>query len=229
MSQDYSVQTILDLACAAQRLNGSYLKETTPFYSDDGKILGYKWANKMLIITTLDPTLPSASHTEFPPPILKPTMEDRVLAENIKLHFRKFMFTAVDGTNDFATSINSILTGDTVDLSQFGYVACLPSTYIRDVMQTRVKKAAKTTEGYLADIGENITDTDAEIIESIKSKNFEGYNICAIINNNMASWISKTDLAVGPCVIVKAKVKDHSKHWKHDNPVTRLNYVKAAQ
>ena len=61
------------------------------------------------------------------------------------------------------------------------------------------------------------------------NKNFEGYNIDAIINNKMVSWISKTGLELGACVIVKAKIKDHTKHWKHQNDVTRLNYVKAAQ
>jgi hypothetical protein len=45
----------------------------------------------------------------------------------------------------------------------------------------------------------------------------------------MVSWINKTSLDLGAGVIVKAKVKDHSKHWKHQNDVTRLNYVKAAQ
>jgi len=41
--------------------------------------------------------------------------------------------------------------------------------------------------------------------------------------------LNKTNLDLGPCVIVKAKVKDHNKHWKHQNDVTRLNFVKAAQ
>ena len=81
----------------------------------------------------------------------------------------------------------------------------------------------------MADIGSNLFDLDAEIIESSKSKNFEGYNISAIINNRMASWINKTSLELGNCVIIKAKVKDHTKHWKHGNDVTRLNYVKAVQ
>jgi hypothetical protein len=45
----------------------------------------------------------------------------------------------------------------------------------------------------------------------------------------MASWLNKTDLNLGACVINKAKVKDHTKHWKHQNDVTRLNFVKAAQ
>jgi DNA-directed RNA polymerase specialized sigma54-like protein len=106
----------------------------------------------------------------------------------------------------------------------------LPSVYVRDVAQTKVKRAASQTEqGYLAEIGSTVKDLDAEIISSVKSKNFEGYNIDAIISNKMTSWLNKTNLDLGPCVVVKAKVKDHTKHWKHQNDVTRLNFVKAAQ
>jgi len=161
---------------------------------------------------------------------LKVIPEDVAQAEEIRKYFRKFLFGAIEGENDFQTNINSILSGDLVKVNQFGYVACLPSVYVRDVAQTKVKRAARTVdEGYLAEIGSTINDLDAEIISSIKSKNFEGYNIDAIINNRMVSWLNKINLNLGACVIVKAKVKDHSKHWKHGNDVTRLNYVKAAQ
>jgi hypothetical protein len=109
-------------------------------------------------------------------------------------------------------------------------VACLPSVHTRDISQTKVKKAAQQVEeGCLAEIGTQLKDLDAEIISSVKSKNFEGWNIDAIINSKMVSWLNKTALNLGACVVVKAKIKDHSKHWKHQNDVTRLNYVKAAQ
>ena len=109
-------------------------------------------------------------------------------------------------------------------------MACLPSVHIRDVAQTKVKRAAQQVEeGCLAEIGSTVKDLDAEIISSVKSKNFEGWNIDAIINNKMVSWMNKTDLNLGPAVIVKAKVKDCNKHWKHQNDVTRLHYVKVAQ
>jgi hypothetical protein len=122
------------------------------------------------------------------------------------------------------------LAAPTVKENQFGYVACLPSVQARDVAHNRVKKAVRFAEaGYLGSIGEQLLDLDAEIISSTKSKNFEGYNVDAIINSRMASWLSKVNLESGPCVIVKAKVKDHSKHWKHGTDVTRLNYVKAVQ
>lgn len=227
--KEFPTQQVLELACAAQRINGTYLKESENIWADDGVFLYSKKTNKMLMLCTLDPAMWTADPKDAPMP-LKITPEDTVLAEEIKKHFRKFMFSAIEGENDFQTNINTILSGEAVKQNQFGYVACLPSVYIRDIAQSKVKKAARTVEeGSLAEIGTQLRDLDAEIISSIKSKNFEGYNIDAIINNKMVSWMNKTSLVLGPAVIVKAKVKDCNKHWKHGNDVTRLNYVKAVQ
>jgi hypothetical protein len=228
-NKEFPTQHVLELACASQRVNGEYLKEAEGVYSADGVYMYTKQTNKMLMLCTLDHTIWTADPKDAPIP-LKVLPEDVTQAEEIKKHFRKFLFSAIEGENDFQTSINTILSGDTVKQNQFGYVACLPSVYVRDIAQTKVKKAARQVEeGYLGEVGSNLKDLDAEILSSVKSKNFEGYNVDAIINNRMASWINKTSLNLGACVIVKAKVKDHTKHWKHQNDVTRLNYVKAAQ
>ena len=228
-NKEFSTQQVLELACAAQRVNDAYIKEAQAVYTDDNVYMYSKQTNKLMMLCTLDHTVWTADPKEAPMP-LKVLPEDTVQADEIKKHFRKFLFSAIEGENDFQTNINTILSGDTVKQNQFGYVACLPSVYVRDVAQTKVKQAARSVEeGYLADIGSNLKDLDAEIISSVKSKNFEGYNIDAIINNRMASWLNKTNLNTGACVIIKAKVKDHSKHWKHQNDVTRLNYVKAVQ
>jgi hypothetical protein len=227
--KEFPTQQVLELACAAQRINGTYIKEDAPVYSEDGAFMYIKHTNKMQMLCTLLPNNWTADPKDSPMP-LKVMPEDTVQADEIRKHFRKFLFSAIEGENDFQTNINTILSSDTVKQNQFGYVACLPSVYVRDIAQTKVKRAAQQVEeGHLAEIGIQLKDLDAEIISSVKSKNFEGYNIDAIINNRMVSWLNKTNLNLGACVIVKAKVKDHSKHWKHGNDVTRLNYVKAAQ
>jgi hypothetical protein len=228
-NKEFPTQQVLELACAAQRVNGAYLKEEEGVYSSDGVWMYTKETNKMLMLITLDHTIWTADPKDAPMP-LKVLPEDVAQAEDIRKYFRKFMFSAIEGENEFQTNVNTILSGDTVKQNQFGYVACLPSVYVRDLVHTKIKKAVRRVEaGYLAEIGSTVTDLDAEIISSVKSKNFEGYNIDAIINSRMASWLSKTDLQSGPCVVVKAKVKDHTKHWKHGTDVTRLNYVKAVQ
>jgi hypothetical protein len=228
-NKEFSTQQVLELACAAQRVNGAYIKEAEGVYTTDGVYMYSKQMNKILMLCTLEPAIWTADPKEAPMP-LKVLSEDVSLAEEIKTYYKRLLFAAIEGENDFQTNINTILSGEMVKQNQFGYVACLPSVYVRDKAQNKVKKAARAVEeGYLGEVGSQLKDLDAEILSSVKSKNFEGYNIDAIINSKMVSWLNKTNLNLGACVIVKAKVKDHTKHWKHQNDVTRLNYVKAAQ
>lgn len=231
MSNTNPVRQVLELACSAERLNKLYVKETTPIYSDDGKIMSYTWANKMLVLLMLYPENYKKSHEdEPPPPLLRVIQEDRDLADEVQKYFRRLLFSAVQGDNEFQTKVNAILENGQVSASEIGFVACLPSVYKRDYARNKIKKQAKILDNtYLGEVGSNITDKDCEILESQRSKNFDAWNVCAIIENKMVSWMSKVDLKLGPAVVVKAKVKDHSKHWQHENAVTRLNYVKAVQ
>lgn len=218
---------VLELACAAQRVNKDYVKEQEVLYTEDGKVKHIILPNKELIKMTLklDPR-----YNGPVPPKLVPTEEDKELALEIRKYFRKLMFSAIEGDNEFKTEVNSLLNSENVPFNKFGFIACLPSVYKRDYAINQIEKQVKTlNEGYLSLIGDTVFDLDCEILESKRSKNYDAFNITAIIDNKMVSWFSKVDLKIGACVIIKAKVKDHSKHWKHQNDVTRLNYVKAAQ
>ncbi len=229
MSGVFTAQQVLELACAAQRINNNYIKDTEPVYSDDYKILAYKWSNKILMMTVLAPDNIKPLD-ELKPQLLRITNDDKEFAVEIQKYYRRLMFAAIEGENEFQTEVNSLLNADTIPPNKLGFIACLPSVYKRDYARQQMEKRAKSvSSGFLAEIGSNILDKDCEIMSSQRSKNFEAYNIDAIIDNKMVSWMSKTDLKMGACVVVKAKVKDHSKHWKFETDVTRLNYVKAAQ
>jgi hypothetical protein len=229
VAKEFPLQQVLELACAAQRVNGSYLKEPHAVYSADGIYMSSKQTNKMLMLVTAHPTIWTADPKDKPA-ALEVLPEDTAMAVEIQQYFKRLMFSAIAGDNEFQTNINTFLSSKNIESKNFGYIACLPSVYARDRAQNKIKKVARSVEGgYLGEIGNQLKDLDCEIVESVKSKNFEGWNISAIINSKMASWLNKTDLKIGPCIIVKAKVKDHSKHWKHQNDVTRLNYVKAVQ
>lgn len=225
---EFPTDAILALACAAQRINGTYVKETEFLIANDGNVLARKEPNKYLMMLTL--ALVKHHDPATAPSLLVVTDEDRALANDIKDFYRRLLFAAVAGDNEFQTNLNSILGSDTVAQNKFGFLACLPSLYARDLPQNHIKKQAKKVEeGFLGPIGTNLFDLDCEILQSVKSKNFEAFNITAIINNKMVSWMSKNSLNLGACIVVKAKVKDHTKHFKHGNDITRLNYVKAAQ
>ena len=225
----FPTQQVLELACAAQRVNRAYLKESETVYSEDGRYMYSNHTNKMLMLCTLTPAIWTADPKEQPFP-LKVLPEDIASAEEIRKYYKRLLFAAIEGENEFQTKINSLLSSEEVKENEFGWMACLPSVFIRDFVQNEVKRVARSVdEGYLGKPGDRLADLDCEILEVIKSKNFDGWNICAIINNKMASWLSQVELKRGPCVVVKAKVKDNNKHWKHQNDETRLNYVKAAQ
>jgi hypothetical protein len=231
MSKTVSVQTALELACAAQRVYGRYIKELETVYTDDGHVSELQHPNKTLINVAMG-VVPwgNESNPRLLPIKLFVSEEDRTLADQIKKHFKKLMFAAIKGDNDFLTEINSLLTSDQMPASKMGFIACLPSVYDRDVSETRINRLLKECEdSYLADPGTSVKDLDAEIIQSQRSNNFDAWNICAIVDSKLVSWFSKTNLVLGPCVIIKAKVKEHRTHWKYKKSETRLNFVKAAQ
>ena len=112
--QMFPTQQILELACAAQRINGTYQKDDSiPILSqneaDKYQIMYYKMGNKALIRYTLDPESQVIIGMEIYMTKLQVIPEDVALAQQIKIHFKKFMFAAIQGDNEFKTSINSFL------------------------------------------------------------------------------------------------------------------------
>jgi len=228
----FPIQTMLELACAAQRVNKEYRKELEPVYAENdlSKVMYYKYPNRQLMLVTLGEDKTQYSN-EFPKPeLLCTNLEDRDLAEEIQKYYRRLMFSAIQGDNEFLTEVNSLLNSQEVPLNKIGFIACLPSVYKRDLGRQKVEKQIKIADReYLGEVGCSVLDKDCEILACQRSKNFDAFNVDAIIDNKMVSWMSKNELKLGPAVIVKAKIKDHVKHWKFENPVTRLNYVKAVQ
>lgn len=229
MSTDFQVQQVLELACAAQRANGTYLKEAEWVFDSDEKPMFQKQTNKILMLVTLTPAIWTADPAHQPLP-LKVTEEDKLQAEAIRKYFRKFMFGAIAGENEFQTEVNAILSSDTVKTNKFGFIACLPSVMERDIKRSEIKKSLRDCDNEaLDDVDKTVFDLDCEIVEVKRSNNFDAWNISAIINNKIVSWFSKKELKLGPCVVQKAKVKSHGENWVTKKIETRLNFVKAAQ
>lgn len=230
MPEEYAVQKVLELACAAQRTNNAYLKETESVYTSDGKFVCLKHDNKALIRHALGIEKYANTEQEFRPAALFLEPQDTVLADEIKSYYRRLMFSAVKGDNEFQTEVNSILNSETITKNKIGFIACLPSVYVRDKARTDFKRSIKTCEDrHLGEVDTVLLDQDCEVIECSRSKNFDAYNINAIIQNVLVSWFSKNPVKLGPAVVQKAKVKEHRHHWLSKKAETRLNYVKVFQ
>ena len=228
MSVSYNLQDILELACAAQRVNGSYVKNTEFIYDSNDQPVARKEPNRFLI----DYSLGLQQHFDNPrePAKLYVTASDKELAEKIKLHFRKLMFSVIKGDENFESQLGSILNSETVKPNQFGYLACLPSVYFRDLKENEFKNKIKNClNEYLGEVNDIAKDLDGDIVDVRRSNNFDAWNVCAIINNKLVTWFSKVELKLGPCVLIKGKVKEHRTHWKYKKSETRMNYVKVAQ
>ena len=71
-----------------------------------------------------------------------------------------------------------------------------------------------------------VTNLEADVVGCSRSKNFDAYNITAIIDNKVVSWFSKQQIDLSTCHIKSAKVKEHQQQWISKKFETRLNYVK---
>lgn len=230
MSEEFSTQRVLELACAAQRHNKVYLKEIESVFDNEGKFRFLKHTNKSLIRWALGIDKYAGQAPEFVPQDIFIQDCDKEQAEEIKKFYRRLVFSAIKGDNEFQTEVNTILGTETVPANKIGYIACLPSTYARDYSKNQMEKRIKNLdEGFVGDIGEVLLNKDCEILECARSKNFDAWNIYAIMDNKMVAWMGKKEVKIGVAVVTGAKVKDHSEHWKYKNPVTRLNYVKVFQ
>ncbi len=229
--KEYQTRQILELACSAQRIQKSYVKSIEPVYDDQMALRYYRQPNKVCMLHAVGAFKVSLdTDPRMIPTKLEVTDEDSQLAETILKYYKRLMFDAVAGENEFKVKVNSILNSELMGTEDFGFVACLPSVYKRDLSHHQVEKQSRKVDNeHIGQIGEFLFDLDCEIISCQRSKNFEAFNVDAIIDNKMVSWMSKFEPKIGPAVVIKAKVKDHSAHWKHRNCITRLNYVKVAQ
>lgn len=219
----YSLQVAIELACAAERANGEYIKEAEFFANPSD----FKYSNKELMMVAIGAIDPKKYEEVANKPVLLCTnLEDRERATEMRKFFKRLLFTAIEGEDQFKADLFSILEKEEVAKNKMGFIAYLPFAYQKEKYKSAIKKV---DEGYLAPVGDEVEDLDCDIIRCARSKNYDAWNTDAIIDNKLVSWMSKQRLKLGPCVLIKGKVKDHSKHWQHPLDVTRLNYVKAFQ
>lgn len=222
------VQRALELSCAAQRYNNCYQKDSETLYSEDGKAMGYKHSNKILMLWTLDQERRAGADPQYLPPIIQTDERDRLMTEDIRTFYRRLMFSVLaQPDNQFLQEILSLLNKETMNENKLGFIACLPSVYERDRKRNDINKVVRDCDNsYLATKDSKIVDLKASIIDCTRSKNFDAYNVLAIIDNKLVSWFSKFPIKQNEVDVVSAKVKDNGQNFFSKKAETRLNYVK---
>ena len=211
----YAVGDVWAAACAAQRINGEYLKEDKININEDGSHETVKKRNRdvMMDFVCVPGTI---------------TDEDRTAGDECRKFLQNDLtFRALKGQlTDFDQSVSRVVAvSDTFDSAQhrleLAVVACLPQSHqralARQTIQDRVRSA---TGGYVGNIGDKVTLT-AEIVSAKYSHSYGIFWVTAITQNNQALFFSyKSQLISGNQINLVGAVKAH-----RDNQ-TQLNRVR---
>jgi hypothetical protein len=202
----YNTVDVFAAACAANRVNGGYLK-----YTETNDEAGTsKIANKVLIRQFLDGTFDVRD-------------SDREQGEKVMQHCRSLTFKLLTDKrlSDFEQNMLSIVEKETLDSNyDIAIVSSLPNTYNRSEYRRAVDTRIRETEGVFGTVGERVQVT-AEVVKSYFSDQWGTNFITAITDDNKQVFFAyKQSLTVGDNINIDGKVKAH-----RDNS-TQLNYVK---
>jgi len=223
-------QPVLELAFAAYRINGGYVKDSTyNTETEDGVI-----ANKELVKFTMAYNDPQGDHSYHSyPKWFKPievTDEDRENVERAKKHFRKYVLGAIAGTlTDFQNSMFKIIESEDITKNSVGIAAYMPEMVERDILEAEYKKKLKQLAETSEFINSRTVDGSVEIIRVFYSKEFSIYIHLADMNGKLVKFNRTVKHPEGSTVNISGKVKEHGFSKDFNVKMTSLNYVKVAK
>ena len=214
----FNIDDVFVAACAAQRINGEYLR--SPEYSFDEKTAENKivrQSNKELVYKLLTEPDMTAIITD----------SDRQHSDTVRTYFQcKLMDVLSNTANDF-TKLAVSLAGRSEIASNDRYslavIASLPKSYIGGIdrdKKNESKADAMSLSQHFGTTGTRVTG-ECEVIDAKFSNNWNIWYITAKFNNNVILFTYKSELATGATHQFTGTVKSH-----RENNVTQLNRVK---
>jgi len=211
----HSVSDVWAAACAAQRINGEYLKEGLTTYGDNGEVISTKHRNRNIMIEFLQ-------------------NPDRLLAEVVEAgeQVRNFLqkdltFRALKGQlTDFDQSVSRCLAVTdrfytVTHRYEMAVIASLPSSANRSQQRQDVTERMQFARGGLIGRPGDKVKANAEVLISTYSPQYNIFWIRAITDQDQpVIFSSRQKFDAGTNLTIQGKVKAHK-----DN-LTQLNYVK---
>ena len=215
VSKQFPVNIVWAAACAAQRVNGEYLKEGRNEYGDKGEVLSTKRRNRDIMLEFL--------HT---PDQLLP--QDLVAGEDARKFLQNDLtFRALKGRlNDFDQSVSKVLAVtdvfDTVrDRYELAVIACLPQSHQRAVARQEQQQRLRSARGGLIGQPGDKISTTVEVVSATYSQQYNTHWIRGVTQADQPVMFSnRASFEPGTTLTIKGSVKAHR------DGVTQLNYVK---
>jgi len=199
---------VVAAACAAQRINGAYIK-AFPFQLGDENP---RKTNRELVYSFLEDT---TNITDI----------DRQQAEDIKTFYKGYTFKVLSGSylSDFDRNTMKMLEEEfTPEGYNVAVLASVPSNYLKAKKRDEADRRARFAQGgHIGNVGDKV-DMDVEVLKSVYSKNWNTYYISAINSQDQAVFFAyKQEITAGTLLHIKGTVKRH-----RDDGVTQLNRVR---
>ena len=193
-------------ACAAQRINGSYIK----YEVTQGQRTNRDWVLDFL---------------QNSPNLV--TDQDREEAEKVQSYFKGLTFKILAGTklNEFQQTACKVASKEVIVSNyDISVITCLPDSYERSAKRDEIDRVIRFADGgYVGTVGEKISTT-IKVLRSIYSTTWRTYYITGINDQAQVVFFSYRDtIQSGTTINITGTVKAH-----RDNS-TQLNRVKVIE
>ena len=197
---------VVAAACAAQRVNGTYIKVQYQLGDDKPR-----QTNRELVYQYLE-------DESFV------TDADRLLAEDIKEYFKGYTFKVLSGAylSEFDRTTMKILEEEfTPEGYNVALLCSIPNNYLKAKKRDEADRRTRFAQGgYVGKVGERL-NLQVEVIKCVFSKNWGIFYITAMTTSDQAIFFGyKQEVAVGVVLNIDGTVK------RQDNNQTQLNRVK---
>lgn len=201
----YDAHTVFAAACAAQRINGEYLKTDELAKDENGypvfPAVVHRTANRTLVRQILAGT----SETEV-------TDTDREQATKVIQYCNSLTFKILSGAklNDFENTMLALGNKETISSNyDIAVIASLPSSYERGMKRKSIELRIREADGHVGDIGVRYAG-EVEVLRSSYSENWGVYFITAITDDNKAVFFSyRAAITPGKRIRVVGTIKAH--------------------
>ena len=227
--QDFPTEKVLELAFAAYRINGGYVKQTQRFSEGQPTV----WSNKELV--TYSAYYYNQKDTEsdikmwIPEDFLalKVTDEDRAAKDRADLHMRRYTMLALGKLSDFENDIFTAYSSEQIPVNRIGLLAYIPQFVDRELEEKTYKARLKADFADSKPINlHTVEDTTVEILKKIPLREYETNLYFGGIGKDLVCFTKKDIHSVGDVFEIRARVRNHDQERETRTPMTRLNYVK---
>jgi hypothetical protein len=187
---ELNTDDVFAAACAAQRLNGQYVKAIAPGTTQK--------TNRQIAEELLkDPT--------------QIALDDRQQGERVRQYFKGFTFKVIEGKqlSDFAKNAMDIAGNDIITSTyQLAVVVSLPASYEKSAKRDDVDRRINFARGgFVGSIGDKVT-LNIEVLKQLWSEKFNTWYITGITGEDQVVFFAhRTQYDIGTMLTVQGVVK----------------------